>query len=531
MQLLSWSIRSFADGVRKATTGAAFAGHVSDLTQGLVHRRVFELVGVSNCKSTNRLHRALIESWIRAPAMKLCRNSFKELWFWEYAELHVSGLVELGLSTAEESVTYFNEPATVDVMAVIGIAVSGDSLHVRHVANPQPESLFPWTDFHGHGHGAPAAEAAAQGVVGGGGGAGDVDEAIQVNQGVVADPVDASTFFRARPGVSAALGDHGEGGEGATSGAVIPRFNPVGLDLPSLVVTAGLFSVVSSDGVCEVRVAGCGSFSLLRVNGATGVADNTISSAMHIMCSNSLVGSIEEVLVQRLSLSQQAAHRLVLLGRVSFSAAFESPESAWAYLSSCPDITLLLPEHGLALRHKGVDSTVWTPYVNSREVFDGKVAEGVPPVPPGYPKDFLWGKYCFNTVDLARAVRCLHIDTHQAQLRNMLHACAMVAYDHWLASPVVGEEYLSFARAAFGDPARVSSAQRLCTVQLFNNLAQAESLQPYQQWLACLRLPMFWRIAKAVADTTAGVLEVLASRPNSSCPLWTTCGGCRTISP
>jgi hypothetical protein len=508
MQLLSWSIRSFADGIRQATMGASFAGEVSRLTQGLLHRRVFELVGVSNCKSTNRLHRALLESWIRAPAMKLCHNSFKELWYWEYAELHISGLVELGLATADDSARYVNEQATVDVKAVIGIAVDAPCLHVGRVVNPS----FPWTDFHGGGHGVPGAGVVvAEGPGGGGGGGGDVDGVLQLDGGVVGDVAGTSTFFRARPSVSATHGENGEGGEGA-NGVVIPRFNPVGLDLPSLVVTAGLLSVVSHDGVCEVRVVGSGSYSLMRVNGESAKADNTIASAMHVLCCNALVGSVEEVLVKRLSVSPWAARRLVQAGRVSFCAAFESPESAWAYFSSCPDVTLLVPEYGLALRHKGVDSTVWTPFVNSREVFDGKVgAQGVPPVPPGFPKDFLWGKYCFNTVDLARAVRCLHIDTHQAQLRSVLHACAMVAYDHWLNKPVHGEESVSFARAVFGDPAHVATAQRLCTMQLFNNLGQVETLQPYQGWLACLRLPMYWRIAKDVADTTAGVLEVLAS--------------------
>jgi hypothetical protein len=520
LQLLATSIRSFADGVRRVTTGVHAAGEVSSLAQGLIHRRVFELVGVSNCKSTHRLHRALLESWVRAPAMKLCRNAFKELWFWEYAECHVCGLVELGLVPRESPHVYVNEGAVVDVVAKISSVVPGECLHVRHVATPSPESAFLWTSFHGPvgagGAGGAAGPLVAAGVVAG---PGDhvADDSGRVDKYLTGGQEPLASFLRERPSAKRS-DDDGDDGWVPTSLGVIPPFSPVGLDLPSLVIVAGMLSVHSFDGVCEVKLAGCGSYCLLRVDGMVGVATNTIDSAMHLLCNNALISTVREVLVRDLSLAPGVAEGLIESGRVSFSAAFESPDSVWSYFNSCPDLTLLMPKQGLALRHSGLHSSVWTPYVNSRECFDGRVGvDGVVPVPVNYPRDWVWGKYCFNTADLAKALHCLHVDKNHAPLRKVLDSCAMVAYDHYLDKRAEGEDQVQFARAVFGDVARLPGVTRLCGMHLENNLTAHIQPNPpphiaqFQLWLHHLRLPIYWRVSRAVGDTTASSLAVLAA--------------------
>jgi len=301
----------------------------------------------------------------------------------------------------------------------------------------------------------------------------------------------------------------------------------------------GLFSVVSKDGVCEVQLAGSGTYTLMSINGKSG---NLISSAMHILCNNALIGTVEDVLRRYLSLTRAATARLLDNNRMSVTAAFESPESVWSYLCACPDVSLVLPDLGLVLRHSGLQSKVWRPYVNSREVFDGKVGDTVPPIPAGYPIQWRWGKYTLNTVDVAKALRCLHVDARSPHLRDVLVTCAMVAYDKWLLEGQEGKLPLGPEQAAFEAAVKASWRSRepggprpsttdvpanglptLCGVDLRDNLTKysdpspGTAVQQFIDWLQCLRLPMFWNVARSVADRTTHALSVLSEAAEKKC--------------
>ena len=107
-------------------------------------------------------------------------------------------------------------------------------------------------------------------------------------------------------------------------------------ELPTLVVVDDLLSIVSRDGLWEVTLAGCGSYSLFRVN---AYRQAKLAYAVHVLCRNSTMSSVTDMLTRYLSVPEEVAREMVMDSiRLNVPAAFESAEGAWAFLENCPDI-------------------------------------------------------------------------------------------------------------------------------------------------------------------------------------------------